>query len=137
MSANCRRAGTVRLYTECRNLFNHVDTYPTIHRTALEKTMMTSKECLNGIFLMLLPLSYTTWKVSRETKSHCRESSWHQGLQDLGTRGPARKEPLGEGEERVEHFPRNRAAALPKGFLPFGKRKLFRGRRNRRSTLQE
>ena len=43
------------------------------------------------------PGRFTTWKVSRETKSHCSESSWHQGLQDLGTRGPARKEPLGEG----------------------------------------
>jgi hypothetical protein len=37
----------------------------------------------------------------------------------------------------VEDFARDRAAAVPKGWLPFGKRKLFRCRGNRRSTLQQ
>ena len=53
------------------------------------------------------------------------DSCWHQGLHDLLTRRASREEPLSEGEERVENFPGNRAAALSKGLLPFGKRELF------------
>ena len=53
------------------------------------------------------------------------ESGWHQRVGDLVTGIASCEEPLGEGEERVENFAGDRAAALPKGYLPSGKGELF------------